>query len=313
VVSADAVCEGLEEAGHHPVRIEVDPHGVWRRDGIGMAIEPGRGLREADVVFSTLQGPFGEDGAVQGLMECLDIPYVGAGVLTSAICQDKVRFKEVVSRAGIPQAAYRVVHRAEFQLSPETVTSGLAELGPILFVKPASQGSSVGISRAVSPSSLLAALESAFQYGPVVVVEEEVTGAEIECAVVGNDEPTVSQPGEVVLVAGGPGWFDYRTKYTPGSIQVIIPARVPRPVRARVRDLARETFLDVGCHGLARVDFFVDGERIVLNEINTMPVLKKTSTFPLLFQSNGISYPELIHQLLLLALERHARRWRYRT
>jgi D-alanine-D-alanine ligase len=305
------VCEGLEAAGHEPLRIEVGRDGVWRRDGVSLAIEPARGLPDADVAFSTLQGPFGEDGTVQGLLECLDIPYVGSGVLASAICQDKVSFKELVSRCGIPQASYRVVEQAEFQLRPEAVVSQLASLGPVMFVKPAGQGSSVGISRVDSASELPAAFETAFKYGPTAVVEEAVSGAEIQCGVLGNDNPTVSPPGEIVLVDSEPGWFDYTTKYTPGSIHLITPARIPKAVRAQVQDLARIAFLAAGCRGLARVDFFVDGQRILLNEINTVPVFKKTSTYPLLFQSGGMSYPELVHQLLLLALERHARRWRY--
>jgi D-alanine-D-alanine ligase len=311
-VSADAVCDALHATGHEAVTIDVDRTGAWSRNGTAIAIEPGRGLLGADVVFSTLQGPFGEDGAVQGLLECLAIPFVGSGVLASAICQDKAAFKALMARTAMPQGAYRAVQRSEFESGSDAVLAGLESLGPIVFVKPADQGSSVGVSRADSPQTLLRALEVAFEYGSCAVVEAAAAGVEIECAVIGNDEPIASEPGEVVMVGDGPGWFDYQTKYTPDSIQLFMPPRIPRRSRKRVRELARQIFLCTGCTGLARVDFFVDGRKVLVNEINTMPVLKKTSAFPLLFERTGIPYTELIGRLLNLALEHHAARRRYR-
>jgi D-alanine-D-alanine ligase len=312
VASAAAVCQGLNEAGHRPVRIDVDRDGIWWREGTRIEIAPGHGLVGADVVFSTLQGPFGEDGAVQGLLECLGIPYVGAGVLASAVSQNKVRFKELIAAAGMPQVAYRVVDHGELQSGTEAVLDSLACLGAEVFVKPANQGSSVGISRAGRPQRIVEALQAAFEYGPRAIVERAATGLEVECGVIGNGEPIASLPGEIVFVAPEPGWFDYRTKYTPGSIQLIVPGRLPPHVRDRVQRLAVETFQLTGCTGLARVDFFVDREQILINEINTMPVLKKTSAFPLLFARSGIDYPALVDWLVQLALERHAERATFR-
>ena len=312
-MSAEAIRDALHVTGHEAVTIDVDRTGAWSRNGTAVAIEPGRGLLGADVVFSTLQGPFGEDGAVQGLLECLAIPYVGSGVRASAMCQDKAVFKALMARTAMPQAAYLVVQCSEFESGAEAVLASLDALGPIVFVKPANQGSSVGVSRADSPQTLLRALEVAFEYGSCAVVEAAADGVEIECAVIGNGAPIASEPGEVVMIGDGPGWFDHQTKYTPQSIQLFMPPRIPRRSRKRVRELARQIFLCTGCTGLARVDFFVDGRKVLVNEINTMPVLKRTSAFPLLFERTGIPYPELIGRLLDLALERHAVRRRYRN
>jgi D-alanine-D-alanine ligase len=302
--SAESVRAGLESTGHEPIEVEIGRDGVWRIDGEEITLAPGRGLGVADVVFPVLHGPFGEDGTVQGLLECLDVPYVGAGVLASALCMDKVVFKDVMAHAGVPQVGYRAVRERQLRADRAGTLAELGELGLPVFVKPARLGSSVGIVRVAAAEELEGALETAFAHDPLAIVEAGSPGLEIECSVLGNDAPVASQPGEIVLTAGA-GWYDYEAKYTPGGMELIVPARVPEAVRERVRALAVETFVQAGCCGLARVDFFVEGEDVLVNELNTMPGFTRTSVFAKLFAAGGIGYAELLERLLALALERH--------
>jgi D-alanine-D-alanine ligase len=310
--SAASIRDGLGEGGHDPVEIEIGRDGVWRCDGRGVALEPGRGLEGADVVFPALHGPFGEDGTVQGLLECLDVPYVGAGVLTSALCMDKVMFKRLMRFENMPQVEFRTVRVEELIPDREAVLARVAELGLPVFVKPARLGSSVGIARVDTGADLIPALERAFVHDPLALVEAAARGLEVECSVIGNGEPIASQPGEILLAGGESDWYDYERKYTPGGMQLIVPARLPDHVRERVRELAVGTYERVGCRGLARVDFFVEGERVLVNELNTMPGFTSTSVFASLFEASGISYSELLDRLLALALERHATERAYR-
>jgi D-alanine-D-alanine ligase len=302
LASAASVRAGLERAGHAPLAIEIDREGVWRREGELVSLTPGRGLEGADVVFPALHGPFGEDGTVQGLLECIDVPYVGAGVLASALCMDKVLFKELMGYAGLPQVDYRAVRVERHAADRVEVLAELAELGLPVFVKPARLGSSVGIARVGDRSGLGAALDAAFEHDPLVIVEAASEGLEVECSVIGNGEPLASQPGEIVLSSE---WYDYEAKYTPGGMELVVPARIPERVRERVRELAVETFRTTGCCGLARVDFFVEGERVLVNELNTMPGFTETSVFGALFAASGIPYPDLLDRLVSLALERY--------
>jgi D-alanine-D-alanine ligase len=313
LASAASVRAGLEDAGHVPIPIEVGRDGVWRRDGDTVAVEPGRGLAGVDVVFPVLHGPFGEDGTLQGLLECLDVPYVGAGVLASALCMDKVMFKELMAHAGVPQVDYRAVRAAAFTADRATVLRDLEPLGLPVFVKPARLGSSVGIVRVSSQAELPGALETAFEHDALAIVEAAARGLEVECSVIGNGDPVASEPGEIVLATGEAGWYDYEAKYTPGGMTLIVPARVPDRVRARIREVAVEAFVLARCEGLARVDFFIEGEQVLLNELNTMPGFTSTSVFASLFEASGTPYAQLIDQLVRLALERHeaARRHRY--
>ncbi len=311
LASAASIREGLEEAGHQSLSVEIDRQGRWWSDGRLVALRPGGGLEQADVVFPALHGPFGEDGTVQGLLECLGVPYVGAGVLASALCMDKVMFKGIMERAGIPQVAYRGVREGDMT-SAEAVLAELGPLGLPVFVKPARLGSSVGIRRVDGREDLLPGLESAFEHDSLAIVEAAVQGLEVECSVIGNGEPLASQPGEILLAVGESGWYDYDAKYTPGGMELIVPARLPEHTRERVRDLALEVYRCVDCAGLARVDFFVDGDNVLVNELNTMPGFTTTSVFAALFGSSGISYPDLLTRLLGLALERHQARRRLR-
>jgi D-alanine-D-alanine ligase len=306
LASAASVVEGLRSAGHEAISISISPEGRWERDGRPVVLEPGRGFEGVDVVFPVLHGPFGEDGTVQGLLEVLDVAYVGAGVLASALCMNKVAFKDVMAQAGIPQVRYRAVREEAFAVSAEDVVVALADLGLPVFVKPARLGSSVGIVRVAQADELAAALRTAFEHDSLAIVEASAGGLEVECSVIGNGEPIASEPGEIMLAAGEQGWYDYEAKYTPGGMELIVPARIPAAVRERVREVAVWAFVQSGCCGLARVDFFVEGEQVLLNELNTMPGFTQTSVFGSLFEASGIPYPELLDRLVELALERHA-------
>jgi D-alanine-D-alanine ligase len=312
LASAASVAAGLRRAGHEVRTIEIGRDGVWREDGETVTLEPGRGLQGADIVFPVLHGPFGEDGTVQGLLECLDVPYVGAGVLASALCMDKVVFKDLMAHAGIPQVDYRAVRIERYRVNRDGELRRLDALGLPVFVKPARLGSSVGIVRVADAEELPGALETAFEHDPLAIVEASASGLEIECSVIGNDEPIASQPGEILLAAGESGWYDYDAKYTPGGMELIVPARVPGPVRERVRELAVRTFVTARCCGLARVDFFVNGENVLVNELNTIPGFTQTSVFGSLFEASGVPYPELLERLAQLALERHEAEHRHR-
>ena len=300
--SGASVREGVTAAGHEVLDVRIARSGAWQHDGATLKLEPGAGLLGADAVFPVLHGPFGEDGTVQGLLELLDVPYVGAGVLASSLCMDKVVFKEVLAAAGVPQVGYAAVRQPEWQTDPTGVRARLAELGLPLFVKPARLGSSVGIVKVTDADEIDAALETAFGHDGLVIVEAFSDGIEVECSVLGLAEPEASMPGEIVLQ--GADWYDYAAKYEPGGMELVVPARIPDGVREEVRRLARDTFVRVGCAGLARVDFFVEGERVIVNELNTMPGFTQTSVYPKLWEATGLAFPELCDRLLQTALDR---------
>jgi D-alanine-D-alanine ligase len=303
LASGEAVRSGVAEAGHEVLDVRVERSGAWRCDD-DIALRPGEGLLGADVVFPVLHGPFGEDGTLQGLLELLDVPYVGAGVLASSLCMDKVVFKEVLAAAAVPQVPSSAVRRERWQSDPAAVTRELAVLGTPVFVKPARLGSSVGISKVWSESGMGPALDAAFAHDSLVIVEAFCAGIEVECSVIGNGLPEASVPGEIVLK--GAEWYDYAAKYEPGGMELVVPARVPEPVREEVRRLACDTFLRVGCTGLARVDFFVEGDTVLVNELNTMPGFTRTSVFAKLWEEAGLGFPALCGRLIELAVERYA-------
>ncbi len=312
LASAASVSEGLRTAGYEVTLIDIGRDGVWRRGGEPLALVPGQGLPGADIAFPVLHGPFGEDGTVQGLLECLDVPYVGAGVLASAQCMHKVVFKDLMTQAGIPQVEYRAIGEAEYRAAPGAIVAKVQPLGWPLFVKPARLGSSVGIGKVENEQQLPGALESAFAHDPVAIVEAFAAGREIECSVLGNDEPIASEPGEILLGTGESGWYDYEAKYSPGGMRLVVPARVSPEVTDRIRELAVESFLRSGCSGLARVDFFVVDDQVLLNELNTMPGFTETSVYGSLFAASGIPYPELLDRLVGFALQRHEASRAYR-
>jgi D-alanine-D-alanine ligase len=309
LASAASVREALAGLGHDVVAVEIDRAGTWHADGSRLSVTPGEGLLGADVVFPVLHGPYGEDGTVQGLLECLGVPYVGAGVLACAVCMDKVVFKELMARGGIPQVRYAAVADDRWRTDRRGVLEELAPLGMPLFVKPVALGSSVGIVKVSSAGELPAAVDAALAHDARAIVEAAVDGVEVECSVIGNREPIASQPGEIVVSRE---WYDYEAKYTPGGMELVVPARLPEPTRARVRELALEAFRRSGCCGLARVDFFVDGEDVLVNELNTMPGFTETSVFGKLFAASGIPYGELLERLVGYALERYEAGLAYR-
>jgi D-alanine-D-alanine ligase len=296
--SAAAVRAGLEQAGHDVVDVRIERDGTWSRGGEPVVLEPGRGLLECDVVFPALHGPFGEDGTVQGLLELLDVAYVGAGVLASALCMDKVLFKDLMAAHGIPQVDYVALREAR-----------TLDIGWPVFVKPARLGSSVGISKVEGPGDLNDALTAAFEHDPLVIAEAMSHGLEVECSVMGNDEPAASEPGEIVIQAD---WYDYEAKYTPGGMELVVPARIDDETRERVKVLAIQVFKLADCAGLARVDFFVEGDQVLVNELNTMPGFTETSVFPKLWEASGVPFPELVDRLVHLGAERHEAESRYR-
>ena len=302
--SGAAVREGVAAAGHEVLDVRIARSGAWQHDGSVLALEPGGGLLGADAVFPVLHGPFGEDGTVQGLLELLDVPYVGAGVLASSLCMDKVVFKEVLAAAGVPQVAYVAVREPRWQSEPSAVRAELAELGLPLFVKPARLGSSVGIVKVTEADEIDGALETAFGHDGLVIAEAFSSGMEVECSVLGLGSPEASIPGEIELQ--GADWYDYEAKYSPGGMELVVPARIPDAVAEEVRRLAVETFVRVGCAGLARVDFFVEGDHVIVNELNTMPGFTQTSVYPKLWEATGLSFPDLCDRLLDVARDRFA-------
>jgi D-alanine-D-alanine ligase len=309
LASGEAVRAGLAEAGHEVLDVRLARDGTWRHGEEEIVLAAGRGLLDAEAAFPVLHGPFGEDGTVQGLLELLDVPYVGAGVLASALCMDKLRFKDVMAQGGLPQVPYAGVRAEDFRADPGGVLAGLGELGLPVFVKPNRLGSSVGIAKVAAAGELGSALEAAFAHDPQAIVEAFAAGLEVECSVIGNDEPEASEPGEIVVHAD---WYDYEAKYTPGGMELVVPARISSAARTRVQELAVETFRRVGCSGLARVDFFVDGEDVLVNELNTMPGFTPTSVYAKLWDASGLPYPQLVDRLCQIGVARFERERSYR-
>lgn len=267
-----------------------------------------------DVVFPVLHGPFGEDGTVQGLLELAGIPYVGCGVLASALAMDKAAARAVFAAHGLPQVPYRVVKRKVWESAPERVITDLeVALGYPMFVKPANLGSSIGVNKAQDRAGLRTALTEAARYDRKLLVEVAVPQArEIECSVLGNDDPIASVPGEIVPCND---FYDYAAKYINGKSQLLIPAPLSAELSARVRQVAIRAFLAIDGAGLARVDFLLNGAtgELFLNEVNTMPGFTVISMYPKLWEASGIPYAELVDRLIELALERHGDRGRCQT
>ncbi len=297
--SGEAVARGLEQAGHEALLVTIARDGGWSFRGAPVELMPSTGLFDADVAFPALHGPFGEDGSVQGVLEWLDLPYVGSDVLASAVCMDKLTLKRLFAQAGLPQVEFAAAGEAGWRERCEA-------MGLPLWVKPSRLGSSVGISRVESLGEELdAAVDLALRHDPRVIVEASAAGREVECSLLGNEEVEASLPGEVVAHGD---WYDYETKYSDGGMELIVPASMDGEQTARLRDLAVEAFQLGGCAGLARCDFFVepDGE-ILVNEINTMPGFTETSVYAKLWEASGLAYPDLCDRLLELAVERHAK------
>ena len=256
-----------------------------------------------DVIFPLLHGTNGEDGTVQGLLEVLNVPYVGNGVLASSAGMDKVVMKQLFEIAGLAQTPYAYFIRSEWEKDRDGMLAECEQLQAPLFVKPANLGSSVGISKATNRDELIAAIELALQYDRKIIVEQGIIGREIEMGVLGNDEPATSVAGEIKPVTD---FYDYDSKYKDGSTALIIPEKKKKNVLTTMSDMAKRAFKILDASGLVRADFFVTAEdEVLINEVNTMPGFTPFSMYPLLWQNTGISYAELINQLITLALERH--------
>ncbi len=261
-----------------------------------------------DVAFPMLHGQNGEDGRVQGFLQTLGIPFVGPGVLGSAVCMDKEVTKRLLRDSGLPVVPFRIVRRGE-HLAYGDVTDAL---GTSLFVKPANSGSSVGTSKAESADAFERALTDAFRYDNKVLIEQAIRGREIECAVIGNEEPRASVPGEIVSTAD---FYTYDAKYEdPEASRMQVPADLPDTIADRIRTLAADAYRILGCEGMARVDFFVTPEfDLYVNEVNTIPGFTERSMFPVMWDHTGLPISALLDTLLTLALDRHARDARLKT
>ncbi len=334
LASARSVQEALDPARYDIVTIEIARDGTWalevgsrghalvseRVPEHGSGTRPGPGetlpvrassngvmatLSGVDVVVPVLHGPFGEDGTVQGLLELANVPYVGAGVLASAVSMDKDRFKVLMRGAGVPVTRSVTVYAGEPLEHPYDYP---------VFVKPARLGSSVGITKVRAAEELHAAAELAFRHDEKILIEEFVDGVEVEVGVLGNrtPPPQASLPGEIVAHGfADTDWYDWSAKYDDGGMDLLVPPRIPDQVARRVQDVAVAAFLAAECEGMARVDCFVTAEgEVLVNELNTIPGFTATSVYAKLFEASGISYPELLARLVDLAIERHERRSR---
>lgn len=338
VVSAASVAKALDPSRYEVVAVGIDKQGRWHLlpgppevaaggteelpsisaqagSGIALSREPGASelvaesgeRRPIDVVLPMLHGPFGEDGTIQGMFELAGIPYVGAGVLASAVGMDKAVQKVLFKAAGLPVVRHEVVTEHEWREDPDAVAAQAESLGTPLFVKPANLGSSVGITKVKSLADLDEAMEEAFRHDRKALIEESAEGVrEIEVAVLGNDDPVASLPAEIIPKAE---FYDYRAKYLDDSTELEVPAKLPPEVLEEVQRMAVVAFRAIDCAGMARVDFFYrEPSELIVNEINTIPGFTEVSMYPRMWEASGVPYAELVDRLISLALERHEER-----
>lgn len=321
--SARNIVMALDPAKYEVLLVGIDKEGVWRlcgpedlalpecprdRDVVALVPYPqggklyslreGRVIASPDVVFPVLHGTFGEDGTLQGLLEMVDLPYVGSGVTGSAICMDKEVTKRLLREAGLPVARFLVATKS----SAPSFLEATGVLGHPLFVKPATLGSSVGAAKVEQEAEFYAALEEAFQYDDRVLIEEYIAGREIECSVLGNENPLASLPGEIIPHHP---FYSYEAKYLdPHGAELLAPAPLDEETTHRVQELALCAFRVCHCAGMARVDFFLRGKELYINEVNTIPGFTRISMYPRLWEVSGIPYPLLLDRLIALAFER---------
>jgi D-alanine-D-alanine ligase len=337
--SAASILSAIDRAKYDVIPIGITKEGRWRADpefqegGFREILQQGapvlmpaesatsgrliqldaagsRGGRQAsvDVVFPVLHGPFGEDGTIQGLLELANVPYVGAGVLGSAVAMDKDVMKRLFQQAGLPTAPFLAFRWEHWRnRARELEQEAAVKLGYPCFVKPANLGSSIGISKAEGAEELYEALALAGEFDEKVIVEKALDAREIECSVLGNTDPQASLPGEIIPRTG---FYDYQAKYLDDSAELVVPAPLRPDQVEKIQELALRSFLVLECQGMARVDFFLERttEDIYVNEINTIPGFTSISMYPKLWQASGLPYSELIDRLIQLALERHRRR-----
>jgi len=267
---------------------------------------PANVANSVDVVFPALHGPMGEDGTVQGMLELAGVPYVGSGVLGSAVAMDKATTKSLLTQAGLPQLPWRLIYRKEWERDASAICEWIAQaMGFPCFVKPANLGSSVGISKVASVDGLDDAIKLAGHFDRRIIVEQGTNAREIEMAVLGNDEPLASVAGEIVPRGE---FYDYNAKYVDDTAELIVPANIDPDLLGYLQGLAVDTFRALDLAGMARVDFFVEREtdRVYVNEVNTIPGFTSISMYPMLWEASGVPLPELVDRLIQLAMERHA-------
>ncbi len=342
LVSAASVIEALDKNKYDVVPIGIEPSGRWLSSGETLRMlkekrsseneleqilvpdpqkqslvtigSSGSSGKPVDVIFPLIHGTYGEDGSLQGLLELADIPYVGAGVLGSAVGMDKVIQKELLQNANIPVTPSVWFIFDIYKTQKKKIISEIErKLKYPLFIKPANSGSSVGISKAVCRRELLDSIEQASQFDRKILVEQGVKNArEIECSVLGNDEPIASVLGEIVP---SNDFYDYDAKYIDGKTTEFIPAKLPKQIAKKIQSYAISAFRVLDCSGLARTDFLVNRKtnKIILNEINTIPGFTSISMYPKLWQASGLSYPDLLDKLIRLAIERHEAKKKLKT
>ena len=320
VVSARTVAKALRDAGYGVVPMGIAQDGCWVHLDVGAralngdldAIPP-TGERvvttlrhllrvEVDAVFPIVHGTWGEDGTLQGLLEMADIPYVGTGVASSAVCMDKILAKQVLAQAGLSVVDYEVVTGRQAKRAQEDVLGRLERLGFPCFVKPAIGGSSVGVSKVMEPESLMAAIEHGLRFDDRLLVEKGIEGRELECAVLGYGQLQASGVGEIVP---GKAFYDYEDKYIDDGAELVHRAQLPDGVEAQIQDLSVAAMEAVGGWGMARVDFLLDREGLYINEINTLPGFTAISMYPKLWEQTGLRTPELVDRLVAVARKRH--------
>ncbi len=323
LASAASVAGAIDRHRHDVLEVTIARDGAWALSGEPVALVPAAGDQAwlihlagevapvaIDLVFPVLHGPWGEDGTVQGLCETVGVPYVGADVAASATGMDKALFHVLATAAGIPRVETLIVTHAEWRDDPTGVRDRVAAaVGYPAFAKPARLGSSYGISPVTDEDSLGPALELAFAHDDKALVERRAMGREVEVGLLGNADPHASPLGEILH---DNEWYDHDAKYRAGGMRLDVPAEVPTHVQDRARDLAVRAWQAIGCSGLARVDFFLEGEDLYVSEINTIPGFTATSVWGRLMAGDGFGYPELVQRLIDLALERHAARRAYR-
>jgi D-alanine-D-alanine ligase len=322
LISASSIFKNLDRKKYTPLSIYINKRGRWRIVESPLLdqaeLEKGQfypflpwkettlpSLVDADIYFPVLHGPYGEDGTIQGLFEMADSPYVGAAVLASAAGMDKAVAKSLFLQNRLPVPKHLVIFETKWEQSPEQILEQIQNNFPLpLFVKPANLGSSVGITKVKDNIQIAPALETAFQYDRKILVEEGIQGREIECSVLGNTNPRASLPGEIIPHRE---FYDYKDKYIEGKTSFDIPAHLPTEMVAQVQELAVRAYLAVDCAGMARVDFFLQEKtgKFLLSEINTIPGFTEISMYPKLWEASGLSYPDLLNELIELGFDRH--------
>ena len=325
LLSARTVAAALEEAGHEVVPLGVTQEGRWLPPAAGRSALDGSAVRlptsaqaplgslkhllesGVDALFPIVHGSWGEDGSLQGLAEMAQLPYVGCDLPSSAVAMDKALCKIALERAGIPVVEWRGFTRRQFAAEPQRWLDQASELPFPVFVKPALGGSSVGVGKVTAAAGLNEAVIFALRFGESVLVERAVAGRELECAVLGHRRAEASAVGEIVA---GREFYDYTDKYVDDGARLLAPAQLPEGIAERLQDLTVRAFEAIGGSGLARVDFFLEGDELYCNEINTLPGFTEISMYPRLWELSGVSRPVLVDRLLSMAFERHGERQR---